>query len=328
MSKVAVKIELIFTKTKTESNFSNFFYIFMLLTDSRLHAALSLNLHLHFHIYNFWDYPAAFSSFSQDVILSAANFCFLHNRVCFPFSKHTARRETGRSDDDIFKQSLHSADTPSHLLQVSNTHSASAPASLSITHTHTQSNLSHCTTDPYWQIKETAYREGNKSRECRPPVPAEAACQLGKARWKQSHMMAAVVVVEGSCCCCCLPSWFLLTQPLYAGRSCSTAMRWVAEITRQRRVRQLLLPQSRLLSVRETPCLPRKHGPSAQQANLIMGGAAPPTYTDTALTSSTPPPPSLFSLIDRPHQTRTITMSAPGSSTSGRKMKQFIDMDP
>lgn len=37
--------------------------------------------------------------------------------------------------------------------------------------------------------------EKGKQREQReqcPPVP-EAACQLGKARWKQSHMMAVVV---------------------------------------------------------------------------------------------------------------------------------------
>lgn len=44
------------------------------------------------------------------------------------------------------------------------------------------------------QSTERRRRGGKERREtgvwC-PPVPEEAACQLGKARWKQSHMMAA-----------------------------------------------------------------------------------------------------------------------------------------
>lgn len=131
-----------------------------------------------------------------------------------PHQKHSSRKgkqEVAHSrptpcDDDIFQHcpphpQLQTADTPS-------AHCRSASADkLSISSTtrppslkkHTRASSlplpANATETRRW-AGEKAQRAGGeeKRREtgvwC-PPVPEEAACQLGKARWKQSHMMAA-----------------------------------------------------------------------------------------------------------------------------------------
>lgn len=87
----------------------------------------------------------------------------------------------------------------------------SATLGISTTHTHTDPPA-----HPMSQGKQQRWRKRAR-RVGRPPAPAESACQLGKARWKQSHMMAALAVAQGGGCSHCRPSWLVLAQPPCAG---------------------------------------------------------------------------------------------------------------
>lgn len=117
---------------------------------------------------------------------------------------------------------LRCADTPSHSLQVSTAQHQHQP--LYHKHTHAQ-NLTP-PPHPISQGKQQRQRERER-RVRRPPVPAESACQLGKARWKQSHMMAALAVAKGRCCSRCRPSLPVLSQPPCVGEGVSVAaQRW------------------------------------------------------------------------------------------------------
>lgn len=150
----------------------------------------------------------------QEVLLHHYFVLFIKHsftvRLSASTSKHS-RREAGRSAEppNILPwwhlqtpptPPFHSADTPSthcrSATQLSiSTSRLALTLSVTKTHTHTQNVISptaHCTTEPCCWASETAQRR--EKREIRvwcPPVPEEAACQLGKARWKQSHMMAA-----------------------------------------------------------------------------------------------------------------------------------------
>lgn len=143
---------------------------------------------------------------------------------------------------------LHAADTPSHSLQVSNAQHQRQPLRF-ITCTHRTPTPTH------ESGKQQRWRE-REQRVSRPPGPAESACQLGKARWKQSHMMAAWVVAKGRCCSRCRPSRLLVNQSCWGGVSVA-AQRWDgAETARQRRANKLLLPQSCPKGVEETLSCP------------------------------------------------------------------------
>lgn len=84
--------------------------------------------------------------------------------------------------------------------------SAVADSSSSQTHTHTSPFSAAALLNPAAEpvnnstdrVADRGNAEQREQREPCPPVPEEAACQLGKARWKQSHMMAAVVEVAAA----------------------------------------------------------------------------------------------------------------------------------
>lgn len=177
---------------------------------------------------------------------------------------------------------LRAADTPSHSLQVSNAQHQHQPLHFI---THTEPPPPHHP-PPMSQGKQQRWRE-REQRVGRPPGPAESACQLGKARWKQSHMMAAWAVAEGRCC-------FAAGPP---GSSSVSQSRWGwwgwglvvgggvgrgAAMGRCRNGRTEKSEQA-AAAASELPKgsggnshLPCKHRPSTHSTNLIMGGAPLP----------------------------------------------------
>lgn len=190
---------------------------------------------------------------------------------------------------------LRAADTPSHSLQVSDAQHQHQPLHF-ITHTHTE----HPPPPPMSQGKQQRWRE-REQRVSRPPGPAESACQLGKARWKQSHMMAARVVAKGRWCSRCRPSRLLVSQSRWrggwgGGGGRSAAMGWCGN-GQTEKSEQAAAASELLEGSGGNSQLPCKHRPSTQSTNLIMGGVVPPPDdTDTSLTSSAPPlPPHLSS---------------------------------